>query len=778
MGNYITKNINWTINKTIFKYSNCRKVAVIVIILLYGMFLIPSYSTQSLDGYNEQSQYSKSSYPIINNNLTNQKNKTNNIKTSEPWDGYTLYNLGGSKKTYLIDLNGKVIHTWECEYTSDLSVYLLEDGNLIRPCYLGIHPLFLSGGMAGCVQKVDWDGSVIWDFRYSNSTHLSHHDIEILPNGNILMIAFEYKSYSEAKAAGRKPYTIPPVGGLWPDHIIEVKPTGPTSGDIIWEWHVWDHLIQDYDSKKDNFGVVEDHPELIDINFITETSTVYTMNDITHINSIDYNEDLDQILLSVNCYNEIWIIDHSTTTAEAAGHTGGNSGKGGDLLYRWGNPQTYKAYHNNGQKLFHQHDAQWIDSGLPGSGNILIFNNGVGRPGFDYLSVDEIVPPVDGDGNYYYNPGFAYGPDNPCWIYTDLNLISYYSSKMGSAQRLPNGNTLICNSYLNGKGKQFFEVDPSGATIWTYNYPDNGLLTVFKIVRYSTDYFGLKNLHGPRVKITYPKDNEVVSGQVNILGNANDPDGDETIQYVKIKIDNGSWNIADGTINWHYNFHTELIDDGEHTISAISNDGNINSYIDEIKVYVSNNEFKVNASDVYYGVINEPIQFYGSILCGGKPPFVWFWQFGDGNISNFQNPEHIYTNEGVYYANLCVTDNLGKNGEDNATVIITKEYDKNPPNTMITKPINRFYINNKSIIPFFATIIIGDILIEVETSDNESYIKQVEFYIDDTFKESDSIEPYSYYWSEKSSGKHTIKIVSYDNAGNSNSVKLTVWKLF
>jgi len=778
MGNYITKNLNWTINKNISKYLNCRTVAIIVIILLYGMFLIPSYSTQSLDSCYEQSQFSKSSYPIVNNNLTNQKNKQNNIMTIEPWVGYTLYNLGGSKTTNLIDLNGKVIHTWESEYTSDLSVYLLEDGNIIRPCSLGMHSLFLSGGMAGCVQKIDWDGSVIWDFRYSNSTHLSHHDVEILPNGNILMIAFEYKSYSEAKAAGRIPHTIPSVGGLWPDHIIEVEPTGPTSGDIVWEWHVWDHLIQDYDSKKDNYGIVEDHPELIDINFIPETSTVYTMNDITHINSIDYNEDLDQILLSVNCFNEIWVIDHSTTTEEAAGHIGGNSGKGGDLLYRWGNPQAYKAHHNNGQKLFHQHDAQWIDSGLPGSGNILIFNNGIGRPGLDYLSIDEIVPPVDEYGNYYYNPGFAYGPDNPYWIYTNLNLNSFYSSKMGSAQRLPNGNTLICNSYLNGKGKQFFEVDSSGATVWTYNYPDNGLLIVFKIVRYSPNYSGLKNLHGPRVEIIYPKDNEVVSGNVNILGNANDPDGNETIQYVKVKIDDGSWNIADGTINWNYNFHTELIDDGEHTISAISFDGSTISFIDDIKVYVRNNELKVNAQGLYYGVINEPVQFNGSIISGGKPPLEWFWQFGDGNTSNFQNPEHIYSNEGVYYANLCVTDDLGKKGEDNATVIITKEYDKNPPNIMITKPMNKLYINNRSIIPFFARIIVGDILIEVESSDNESYIKHVDFYINDDFKESDSIEPYSYYWSGNSFGKHTIKIVAYDNAGNSNSGEFMVWKFF
>ncbi|MGC8644373.1 MAG: hypothetical protein ACP5XB_31305, partial [Isosphaeraceae bacterium] len=53
--------------------------------------------------------------------------------------------------------------------------------------------------------------------------------------------------------------------------------------------------------------------------------------------------ELDQILLSVHSFSEIWIIDHGTTTAEAATHKGGRSGKGGDLLYRWGNPQAYRA---------------------------------------------------------------------------------------------------------------------------------------------------------------------------------------------------------------------------------------------------------------------------------------------------------------------------------------------------------------------------------------------------------------------------------------------------
>ena len=124
-----------------------------------------------------------------------------------------------------------------------------------------------------------------------------------------------------------------------PDHVIEVEPNGSSGGNIVWEWHVWAHLIQDYDPAKDNYGVVEDHPELIDINFMA----ISAGKDLNHINAIDYNEEFDQILLTSAGQDEIWVIDHSTTTEESAGHTGGTSGKGGDLLYRWGNP-IYNLY--------------------------------------------------------------------------------------------------------------------------------------------------------------------------------------------------------------------------------------------------------------------------------------------------------------------------------------------------------------------------------------------------------------------------------------------------
>ena len=350
--------------------------------------------------------------------------------------------------------------------------------------------------------KLSSSGTEIWSFEHSSDDYQLHHDIEYMSNGNILMIAWEYKSYNEAVAAGRNPSAVDSGTGLYPDKIIEVD----SSGNIVWEWHVWDHLIQDYDSTKSNFSTVADHPELIDINFVTKSP------DITHFNSIDYNEEFDQILVSVHSFSEIWVIDHSTTTAEAASNTGGKFGKGGDLLYRWGNPEACGAGTSTDQMLYSQHDANWTESGYPGEGNILIFNNGSNLPSGNYSSMEEITPPVDASGNYTLTAGAAYEPTATTWTY---NIDSaYYSPNISGAQRLPNGNTLICS----GASGYFLEVDSSGATVWEHTV--SGGTDVFKVQRYGVDYAGLNGLveTGSLAVAISPANAQTAGAQWNIEG--------------------------------------------------------------------------------------------------------------------------------------------------------------------------------------------------------------------------------------------------------------------
>jgi len=404
--------------------------------------------------------------------------------TTAAFGGYTLFSPVHSKTAYMIDHDGKVVHAWDTAYLPGNSAYLLDDGTLIRTAYPGpgSNPTFPAGGAGGRVQRIAWNGTILWDFTYSNATHLLHHDIKVMPNGHILMIAWEYKSGAEAIAAGRNPNLLDD-GELWPDHVIEVEPDGPTSGKIVWEWHVWDHLVQRYNASLPNYGLVKDHPGLIDLNYVSYPRAFADWN---HVNSVDYNPKLDQVMLSCHQFNEIWVIDHSTNTTEAAGHTGGKGGKGGDLLYRWGNPLAYRAGVQADQKLFRQHNAKWITDGLNGTGDILIFNNGPGRPGGPYSSVDEIVPPVQPDGSYPLVTGSAYGPAGTKWRYTAPNPTDFFALQLSSAQRLLDRNTLVCD----GTNGILFEVTPGGQRIWNYTspYPGGVQTDIFSAIKYYPPY--------------------------------------------------------------------------------------------------------------------------------------------------------------------------------------------------------------------------------------------------------------------------------------------------
>jgi len=415
------------------------------------------------------------------------------------FEGYSLFTPISSQTTYLIDNEGRLINSWVASARPAMSVYLLESGNLLRTAKYAPGPTRFdsAGGAGGRAEEYTWDGTLVWGHDYTGDVQRQHHDIEMLPNGNLLMIAWEYKTEAEAIAAGRDPALIT-QGELWPDHVIEVQPSGHASGTIVWEWHVWDHLIQDFEPTKPDFGVVGDHPELIDLNYDADTGSTQGRADWTHINSIDYNETFDQIILSVHGLSEVWIIDHSTSTTEAAGHTGGNSGKGGDLLYRWGNPEAYGRGVSTDRWLYSQHDARWIESGLPGAGNIMIFNNGTRRPGADFTSVDEIVPPVDESGNYSMETGSAFGPPEVLWSYTASLPTEFFAWNVSGAHRLPNGNTLICDGPLG----TFFEVTEAKATVWRYVNPISADLPitqgdpaasnlVFRVHRYPPDYLGL-----------------------------------------------------------------------------------------------------------------------------------------------------------------------------------------------------------------------------------------------------------------------------------------------
>ena len=357
-----------------------------------------------------------------------------------------------SNVTHLVDLNGKIVQSWHGASRIASTPYLLKGGDLIRPCQVD-SPSMVGAAFGGRIQRISKNQNVLWDWSLIDDDVQPHHDICPMPNGNILIVAWERKSQKEGIALGRQNL----YGEIWPTKIIEIKPVGSSSADIVWEWSLWDHLIQDISPVYPNYGVVQNHPEKLNINVGTVTAE---SGDWIHVNAIDYNEKLDQIVFSSNDLDEIYIIDHSTTTEEASGSTGGNSGMGGDFLYRWGNSQNYNRGSDEDHILHNVHGVNWIDSGLPGQGHLILFNNGNDDASSDLI---EFMPPLNSKGTYslpmdgapYYPPRGEYE-----WFYESPD---FWGDHLSGVYRLPNGNTLA----TDGPNREIREVDYDGNIVWT-----------------------------------------------------------------------------------------------------------------------------------------------------------------------------------------------------------------------------------------------------------------------------------------------------------------------
>lgn len=453
------------------------------------------------------------------------------VKTSEDLlPGYMLLSVPNSATYYLVDREGQVVHEWNGIWGA-MHAYLTDEGHIISSTFDPDAPRFYGGGANGRIQEFTWDDDFIWDFEYATDDYRLHHDISIMPNGHILAIAWEHKTKDEVLAKGREPkYT--PEDGLWPDKIIEIDPTRPKGGDIVWEWHIWDHLIQDYDENLEGYGSPSDHPELLDINAsaqepdpmhpdtlakVRRTRNI-NMNvtagsdgcDVYHFNAIDYNPDLDQIAFSSPSLGEIFVIDHSTTTEEAAGHRGGRWGKGGDILYRWGNPENYGRGDSTNQRLFYQHDVKWVPKGYPGAGNLTVYNNNIPGPppdSMNYSAVYELELPKVGPGEYNISEDGPIGPEEPVWKYIAEDTISFYSSYISGAHRMSNGNTFI----TCGAPGRTFEVSPEGEIVWDYWNPYRGKRTRLDG---STPNLGIRSNPWSHFRTTFiPADHPALEGK-------------------------------------------------------------------------------------------------------------------------------------------------------------------------------------------------------------------------------------------------------------------------
>jgi len=409
------------------------------------------------------------------------------------YDGYTLYAPNQSTTTYLLNMRGFVVHEWHSTYRPGAKAELLENGHLLRNGKIEppetLNPLTW-GGVAGVLQEFDWKGNVVWEYRDSDADSVTHHTFHRMPNGNTLILIWEFHSKAEALAKGRNPETVlgpgdpgfkPFLNGIWAEKIVEVN----TSGETVWQWRAWEHL--------------GNGPFQLDINYRLPLpmSNWRSNADWMHANALDYLATEDLILLGSPSFSEFYLIDHAT----------------GDLVYRWGNPCTYRAgkcpsYMNEGdQILFGAHGAAYIEAGLAGTGNILMFDNGWMRPTGTASRVLEVNPTTS----------------QIVWEYKTLGEQSIHSDFQGAAQRLANGNTLITSANQG----HLIEVTSQKEIVWEFInpifgfYPNEdevhcefdeqlvlpngaGRNALFAAYRYGPDYPGLLGKDLPHVSPTCP----------------------------------------------------------------------------------------------------------------------------------------------------------------------------------------------------------------------------------------------------------------------------------
>ncbi|MBN1662054.1 MAG: aryl-sulfate sulfotransferase [Deltaproteobacteria bacterium] len=414
-------------------------------------------------------------------------------------NGYTLICNAYTPITYLVDMKGRVVHQWPLPEGMVIwaNFMLLENGHLIRAVVEREYAV-KKGGPCSIIQEVDWDNHLLWEYRPEKDIYRVNRDMRVLPNGNILYDCFGRRSADEARAKGRLDKYLIDCKEVYPIGLVEVN----RNKEMVWSWSFWDHHVSE------STGDITD-PGLLDINVTFFTKEA----DYLECNAIDYDPATDRIILNSAQTSEIYVIDHSTADYDnPARGIAAAAGPSGNFIARFGNPANYgagkpsniprikthpgfgpltadrlydmnKPATNGDRTLFQQHGPMWIPrgQGLRGEGNILVFNNGLFREPKDYSTTEE----------YDCRTG------KMVWAFEGKDKYALKSWLMGGAQRLSNGNTLICG----GQHGHIYEVIETGEVVWEYIVPmsKDGIrqrvkgenITIYNARRYSPDYPGL-----------------------------------------------------------------------------------------------------------------------------------------------------------------------------------------------------------------------------------------------------------------------------------------------
>jgi outer membrane protein assembly factor BamB len=387
-------------------------------------------------------------------------------KPEKAWNGYTVFPAGsGYEKTgcVLIDMNGNTVKYWEGLLGEPGPNKMLPGGMVMGG----------RGGRPGHQEytellQVDWDGNIVWRFdrveeiKDKDKTPFwsarQHHDyqregnpvgyyvpgMKFVDKGKTLILS--HKNVINRRMSERL---------LEDDLIVEVD----WDGKILWQWLASDHF--------DEMGFDEAAKNIIarDPNWGNARGS----GDWTHVNNMNYlgpnkwfdkGDDRfnpDNIIIDGRQTNTISIIDKKT----------------GKIVWQVGPDFTRTPALKRLGVIIGMHHAHMIPKGLPGEGNILVFDNG-GQAGYGAPTPGAITGLGNAQRDYSRVIEFDPITLEIKWQYTAIEAgffandrYKFYSHYISAAQRLPNGNTLI----TEGADGRIFEVTPTHELVWEYVSP-------------------------------------------------------------------------------------------------------------------------------------------------------------------------------------------------------------------------------------------------------------------------------------------------------------------
>jgi hypothetical protein len=405
------------------------------------------------------------------------------------WNGFTVLSPLATQAVLVIDMNGTVVKRWENFNNSAGGPARVLPGGFVmaatgaRPPHQESLELVLR----------DFDGKPVWQFSRNEQITTregttiwslrQHHDWQ--------RDDFSAGYYSPASTPGIKGgntlilthtnRTQPKVADvmLEDDRLIEVS----SNGDIVWEWVASDHI--------DELGFKADARQVIKAaGAFNKARGNY---DWLHVNSARYvgpNRWFDQGDARF-APNHVIISSREASLLAIVG-------RDGSIVWRLGPDFSESKELREIRQIVGQHDAHLIPNGLPGAGNLLVFDNG-GSSGYGFAN--PIAP--DGRGAFVRTTSRVL-EINPVtlelvWSYTNPR---FFSTNISGAQRLPNGNTLI----TAGAGGRMFEVTREGAIVWEYMFPlfsgANASNAVYRA--YRVPYGWIPQVENPREQRVMP----------------------------------------------------------------------------------------------------------------------------------------------------------------------------------------------------------------------------------------------------------------------------------